>query len=139
MSSVKSHKAQFSAWVLTCIVYATLSDRHEMTTLSGSTVIEGIAITTTDNTAYGMMRHGERLEDEYEMVNSQRVTERVAIATTANTAYGVTKREEDEYEVIGPPGGPLQIPLPTIPSPVAAPIPGIMKQEDMYELICEDK
>ena len=60
-------------WILydtTCIALilcTTFPDRHEMSTLPGSTVIEGVAITTTTNTAYGMMRHGERLEDEYEV------------------------------------------------------------------------
>ena len=114
------------------ILCTTLPDRHEMTTLSCSTVVEGVAISTTANTAYGLMRHGERPEDDYEAVNSQRAMEGVAITTTANTAYGLTKYQEDEYEVIGPPRGPPQVPL---PSPVAAPIPGM----DMYEPIREDK
>ena len=36
-------------------------DRHELTLLPGSPVIEGVAITTTPNTAYEMMKQGGRV------------------------------------------------------------------------------
>ena len=90
-----------------------------MTTLSGSTVIEGIAITTTANTAYGMMRHGERLEDEYEVISPP---------------GGFT------YEVPSPPSS--RQPLPTIPPPVATPTSGNVgetKQENVWDPVSGDK
>ena len=91
-----------------------------MSTLPGSTVIEGIAITTTANTAYGMMRHGERLEDEYEVMSS--------------TPGGFP------YEVPSPRSS--RQPLPPIPPPVATPTSGNVgevKQENVYEPIPGDK
>ena len=111
-------------WILydtTCIaliVCTTFPDRHEMTTLSGSTVIEGVAISTTANTAYGMTRHGERLEDEYEVISPP---------------------GEFPYEVPSPPSS--RQPLPTIPPPVATPTSGNLdevKQENVYEPVSGD-
>ena len=93
----------------------TFPDRHEMTTLSGSTVIEGVAFTTTANTAYGIMRHGERPEDEYEVMSST-------------------------PEVPSPPSS--RQPLPPIPTPVATPTSGNVgeaNQESVYEPIPGDK
>ena len=49
--------------------YTTLPDRHEMTTLSGSPDVKGVAITTTTNRAYELIKHGGGLEDEYDLVS----------------------------------------------------------------------
>ena len=103
-------------------MYATLPDRHEMTALSDSTVVEGVALTTTANTAYGMMRHGERPEDEYEVMSS------------------TPENPPQMYEVSSPPSS--NQPLPTIPPPVATPTSGNVgeaNQESVYEPIPGDK
>ena len=88
-----------------------------MATLSGSTVIEGVAITTTANTAYGMMRHGEGLEGDYEVISPP---------------GGFT------YKVPSPPSS--RQPLPTIPPPVATPTSGDeAKQENVCDPVSGDK
>ena len=90
-----------------------------MTTLSGSTVVEGVAISTTANTAYGMMRHGERPEDEYEV---------------PSPPGGFP------YEVPSPSSS--RQPLSTIPPSVATPISGNVgepKEENVYEPVSGDK
>ena len=68
-----------------------------MTTLSGSPVTKGVAITTTANTACDMMKQGRRLEGEYELVNE---------------GPPPAKRLEGMYEVPLPP--PSHQPLPTV-------------------------
>ena len=85
-------------------MYTTFPDRYEMTTLSGSTVVEGVegvAISTTANASYGMMRHGLDVDDEYEVMSS------------------TPENPPQMYEVSSPPF-PHQ-PLPPISPPVATP------------------
>ena len=90
-----------------------------MSTLPGSTVIEGVAITATANTAYVMMGHGERLEDEYEVISPP---------------------GGFPYDVPSPPSSRQR--LPTISPPVATPTSGNVgevKQEHVYEPVSGDK
>ena len=49
--------------------YTIFSDRHETTTLPGSPDVKGVAITTTTNRAYEPIKHGGKLEDEYDLVS----------------------------------------------------------------------
>ena len=98
-------------------MYTTFPDRHELTTLSGSTVIEGVAISTTANASHGMMR--EELDDDYEVMSS----------TPGNPPQ--------MYEAPS-----SRQPLPPIPPPVATPTSGNVgeaKRENVYEPIPGDK
>ena len=89
-------------------------------------MVEGTAIITTDNTAYGVMKQGVgEPENGYEMVDTsppgapppadegeKYEMEGTAIKTTGNAAYGVMKQgvgePESGYEMVdtSPPGGP---------------------------------
>ena len=93
--------------------------RHKMTTLPGSPDGEGVAITTTANTAYAVTKHGERLEDEYELVSSP--------PESSPGGY---------VNVVLLPPPPSHQPLPAVPSPVATPTPeNGSGEEAVYEPI----
>ena len=102
-------------------------DRHELTVLPGSPVIEGVAITTTPNTAYETMKQGGRVGGEYEVVNSP------------PGGPPLSKDLEGMYEVPSPPSSHQPVPL-----PVAPPTPGNVggageEEEEVYEPIPGDK
>ena len=103
-------------------------DRHELPVLPGSPVIEGVAITTTPNTAYEMMKQGGRVGGEYEVVNSP------------PGGPPLSKDLEGMYEVPSPPSS--HQPMPAIPLPVAPPTSGNVGgagEEAVYESIPGDK
>ena len=108
-------------------------DRHELTMLPGSPVIEGVAITTTPNTAYEMMKQGGRVGGEYKVVNSP------------PGGPPLSKDLEGMYEVYEVPSPPSSHqPVPAIPLPVASPISGNVggareEEEEVYEPIPGDK
>ena len=90
-----------------------------MTTLSGSTVVEGVAISTTANASYGLVTHRERPEDDYEVPSPP---------------------GRFPYEVPSPSSS--RQPLHTIPPSVATPTSGNVgepKQENVYEPVSGDK
>ena len=80
--------------------------------------MKGVALTTTANRAYEPIKHGGRLEDEYEQVNSPPES---------------------------PPGGYVNVvsspppPLPAVPPPAAVPPPENGGEEAVYEHIPGDK
>ena len=79
--------------------------RFELTDLPSPAVVEGVAIKTSSNAAYEMMKQGEEQEEGYEPV--------------ASPPRGLPPaNQEVMYEVPSPP--PSRDPLPAIPPPVAA-------------------
>ena len=100
-----------------------------MTTLPGSAVTKGVAITTTANTAYDRMKQGGSLESEYELVSYP------------SGGPPPAKYLEGMYEVPLPP--PSRQPLPAIPLPVAIHtslnVGGAEEEKVIYEHIPGDK
>ena len=100
-----------------------------MTTLSGSPVTKGVALTTTANTAYDMMKQGGRLEGEYELVSCP------------PGGPLPSKYLEGMHEVPSPP--PSRQPLPTIPLPLVTPtslnVGRAEEERVIYEHIPGDK
>ena len=93
-----------------------------MTTLPGSPDVKSVAITTTANRAYEPIKHGGRLEDEYEQVNSP--------PESPPGGY---------VNVVPSPPPPSHQPLPAVPPPAAIPPPENGGEEAVYEPIPGDK
>ena len=103
--------------------YTTLPDRHEMTTLPGSSDVKGVAITTTTNRAYELIKHGGRLEDGYDLVSPP-------------------ESPPGGYVNVVPSPPPPSSHQPLPPPPVAIPTPGNgagAGEEAVYEPIPGDK
>ena len=91
--------------------------------LPGSPVIEGVAITTTPNTAYEKMKQGRGVGGEYEVVNSP------------PGAPPLSKDLEGMYEVPLPPSSHQPVPLPVVP-PTSGNVGGEgEEEEEVYEPI----
>ena len=99
--------------------------RFELTGLPSPAVVEGVAIKTSTNAAYEMMKQGGEPEEGYEEV--------------ASPPRGPPPaNQEVMYEVLSPP--PSHDPLPAIPPPVAA--AGEQEEEEeegVYEIIPGDQ
>ena len=102
-----------------------------MTTLPGSPVTKGVALTTTANTSYDMMKQGGRLEGEYKL--------HMVSGPLGGPPPAEYLREMHEV----PLSPPSHQPFPTIPLPVATPTSlsvGRAEEENVvYELIPGDK
>ena len=106
-----------------------LSHRHGLVPLPGSTAVEAVAITTTTNTAYEVMKQGggQEGDHEYELVSSP-------------GGPPPAKDLEGAYEIPSLPT-PLQ-PLPAVPPAEAMPTPGSVggaEEEAVYEQIPGDQ
>ena len=96
-----------------------------MTTLPGSPDVKDVAFTTTTNRAYEPIKHGGRLEDEYDLVSPPEGPPGVYVNV-----------------VPSPPAPSSHQPLPAVPPPVATPTPengGGAGDEAVYEPIPGDK
>ena len=108
-----------------------LSHRHELMPLPGSPIsgVAGdVAITTTTNTVYEMMKLGGQ-EGEYELVSVPQVT-----------SLPPAKDLEVAYEIPSLP--PSHQPLPAIPLSVATPPSEkmcVVQEEGVYECILGDQ
>ena len=96
--------------------------RVELTSLPSPTVVEGVAINTSSNAAYEMMKQGGEAEEGCELI-------------TRSPRGAPTANQDGVYEVPSPPPG--RDPLPAIPPPVAA--AGEEEEEGVYEIIPGDK
>ena len=109
---------------MSLLVFLIIS-RLEMAELAGSPGIEGVAITTNPNTAYGLMKQqgqGGRIELDYEVMTG-------------------VPTPDPYYSIPSPPT--THQPLPAIPRPVAPPTSSSVsvaeEAEGVYEIIPGDK
>ena len=83
--------------------------------------MRGVAITTTTNRAYEPIKHGWRLEDEYDLVSPPE------------------SPPGEDVNVVPSPPPPSHQPLPAVPPPAAIPPPEKGGEEAVYEHIPGDK